>query len=89
MPHLHGFRRGQLTAMVSRIAARVYRPLVDLEVSCWKTPEPVPFARRTSGKRIDIRPGDKWGELVIARDTVRVLGGVMDSFSIPRNEPPQ
>jgi len=48
---------------ISRLPKLVYRPLSDLAVEAWVTPEPVPFAERESGTHLTLKAGDKWGKL--------------------------
>lgn len=61
MPH-DVIQPRRLHAILSKIQARIYDPLQSLHVNAWVTPEPVPFAARTSGKPVnDIQPGDVWG----------------------------
>ncbi|MFB9274327.1 alpha-mannosidase [Cohnella cellulosilytica] len=54
---------GRAKQTLEVIRERVYTKIASLEVNAWRTPEPVPFERRTSGEPIALRPGDKWGEL--------------------------
>ncbi|WP_246470199.1 alpha-mannosidase [Cohnella nanjingensis] len=49
--------------MLDRLNEHIYIPLADLSVTAWVTPEPVPYAERTSGREIALKPGDRWGEL--------------------------
>src|SRR5512142_1369052 len=53
----------EITAFVDRIEKQIYRPVADLQVTAWRTKEPVPFARRQEGARLQLRKGDAWGEL--------------------------
>ncbi len=48
---------------LSRLPKTVYRPLADLTVEAWVTPEPVPFAGRESGTHQTLKIGDTWGKL--------------------------
>jgi alpha-mannosidase len=52
-----------LAEMTERLKEAVYSPLADLEVTAWVTPEPVPYDRRESGRKLELKPGDKWGDL--------------------------
>ncbi|HUK58281.1 MAG TPA: glycoside hydrolase family 38 C-terminal domain-containing protein [Stellaceae bacterium] len=44
------------------IRAAIHVPLAELEVTAWVTQEPVPFAARETGRRIDLRPGQRWSD---------------------------
>lgn len=63
MPHLFAQRKWELQNLTRRIADKVYQPIGDLAVTAYVTPEPVPYAKRTTGKKLTLRPGDKWGNL--------------------------
>ncbi|SDX46802.1 glycoside hydrolase family 38 C-terminal domain-containing protein [Paenibacillus sp. CF384] len=49
--------------LLPRIRNAIYEPIAALTVSAWVTKEPVPYAERTSGSYMDVKPGDKWGNL--------------------------
>jgi alpha-mannosidase len=53
----------QIARMPERLHAAAYSPLADLAVTAWVTPEPVPYSQRTSGRRLELKPGDVWGGL--------------------------
>jgi alpha-mannosidase len=53
----------QLGEMTGRLRDAVYTPIADLAVTAWVTKEPVTFDKRQTGKRLDLKPGDKWGDL--------------------------
>ena len=40
----------------------VYVPVADLSATAWVTPEPVPFAERRQGRKLVLRPGQRWSE---------------------------
>lgn len=46
-----------------KIAGAVYKKLTPLNVTIWKTKEPVPFEGRFTGEMRVISPGESWGEL--------------------------
>jgi alpha-mannosidase len=52
-----------LTTIRDRIQHSIYKPICDLRVTSWVTPEPVPFSKKQSGKKIKLNKGDKWGKL--------------------------
>jgi len=52
-----------LGEMTDRLRDAIYTPVADLTVTAWVTAEPVPFDKRQTGKKLDLKPGDKWGDL--------------------------
>ena len=48
---------------LSRLPKLVYRPLCDLAVDAWISPEPAPFAERERGTHQTLQIGDTWGKL--------------------------
>ncbi|HEY4470851.1 MAG TPA: glycoside hydrolase family 38 C-terminal domain-containing protein [Stellaceae bacterium] len=44
------------------IKAAVYTPIAELRASVWVTPEPVPFADRQQGRKLALRPGQRWSK---------------------------
>ncbi len=63
MPYFRNQKRHMLAGMVARIEQSVYATVGQLEVTAWVTPEPVPYAERESGTKMELKPGDKWGGL--------------------------
>lgn len=51
-----------MDALLSRIKSAIYTPVAPLEITCWRTPEPVPFAARESGVRSTVTRGQTWGQ---------------------------
>ena len=49
--------------MLKRIKEKIYTVCADLEAVIYQTEEPVPFEKRTSGKKISLALGDTWGKL--------------------------
>ena len=49
--------------MLKRIKEKIYTVCADLEAVIYQTEEPVPFEKRTSGKKISLAMGDTWGKL--------------------------
>ena len=49
--------------MLKRIKEKIYTVCADLEAVIYQTEEPVPFEKRTSGKKIPLAMGDTWGKL--------------------------
>ena len=63
MPYIRDQRRRDLEHLGRSIADAVYVTAAQLDIEAWHTAEPVPFAERTSGDRLSLKPGDKWGGL--------------------------
>lgn len=53
----------QLRAMLEQIQAHIYEPVAQLQVTAWVTAEPVSYDARTTGRRIELAPGERWGDL--------------------------
>ena len=48
---------------LAKIEDAIYTHLQPLRVEAWLTPEPVPYAERTSGTYRDLKLGEGWGKL--------------------------
>ncbi len=46
-----------------RLSQYIYEPIASLKVTAWLTTEPVPYSERMSGRKLELQPGDQWGEL--------------------------
>lgn len=46
---------------LQRLASEIYTPVAPLEITAWRTPEPVPFQGRQSGEKLCLQVGDIWG----------------------------
>ncbi len=53
----------QLNAALEMVGAASYALLAPLQISAWRTAEPVSFADRTTGEPLDLHLGDRWGNL--------------------------
>ncbi len=53
----------QLEIVLQKIERAIYQPIADLKITAWRTKEPVPFEQRTSGQKLILGIGDRWGEL--------------------------
>jgi alpha-mannosidase len=53
-----------LSRVLERIRSAVYSPIGDLAVEVFVSPEPLPFAHRTEGKHLSIKPGETWAVAV-------------------------
>ncbi|MBW4082549.1 glycoside hydrolase family 38 C-terminal domain-containing protein [Paenibacillus sp. S150] len=48
---------------LSKLQDYLYEPVAALTVEAWLTAEPAAYEQRMSGKRVQLKAGDKWGEL--------------------------
>lgn len=48
---------------LSKLQSYIYEPISALEVTAWVTREPVRYEDRRSGSPIQLKPGEKWGNL--------------------------
>jgi alpha-mannosidase len=62
-PMRHASQRLVLETTENELQERMYRVVDALRTEVWVTPEPVPFADRTCGRHVVIRPGEVWGGL--------------------------
>jgi len=53
-----------LEALVLKVQAAIYTTVAPLEITSWRTTEPVPFSRRETGKKKTVGLGDSWGEML-------------------------
>ena len=63
MPYIDGLRKRELPAILKKIDSAVHSEIGQLQVTAYRSPEPLPFAQRFVGKKIALKPGDKWGDL--------------------------
>ncbi|MGQ9683953.1 MAG: alpha-mannosidase [Anaerolineae bacterium] len=63
MPDFALNTRNRLEGAQEAIEAAIYTPIADLSIAAYRTREPVPFAERTRGEKLSLRPGDSWGGL--------------------------
>lgn len=52
-----------LKHMITELREAIYKPIADLEVTAWVTPEPVPYEERMSGTPLSLTQGERWGDL--------------------------
>lgn len=63
MPDLLPYVRHRFIASLNQIQDSIYRVVAPLQVTAWRTAEPVPFEQRFYGQELALRVGDKWGDL--------------------------
>ncbi|WMJ22356.1 glycoside hydrolase family 38 C-terminal domain-containing protein [Paludicola sp. MB14-C6] len=51
----------RINKTMEKLKNAYYKEIEKLEVTAYKTAEPVPFEKRTSGEKIELREEDKWG----------------------------
>lgn len=52
-----------LKTVLEKIEQSIFEPIADLNIQAWTTPEPVVYTQRMKGKKLDLKLGDKWGNL--------------------------
>ncbi len=63
MPDMIRHTLRSLEKAAARLGECVYTKAGDLDITAWRTREPVPFRRRREGKELRLRVGDYWGRL--------------------------
>jgi alpha-mannosidase len=63
MPNFLPYTVKDLERGLSTIEKQIYSRIGDLDITAWRTSEPVPFDQRCSGQELHLRVGDKWGDL--------------------------
>ncbi len=63
MPDVNPYCKEELDKKLQGINAAVYKIISNLEIEAWRTPEPVPFDKRSTGTRLKLSIGDAWGRL--------------------------
>ena len=61
MPHTP-IKMDVLRKTLRGIESRIYTTIASLDMTAYATKEPVVFAERQSGERLELQAGDKWGE---------------------------
>lgn len=61
--HFHQEHLDYLKYLADRIREAIYTPVGELTMTAWTSPEPLAFAKRQSGRRRTLKPGDQWGGL--------------------------
>jgi alpha-mannosidase len=51
----------QMRELLERVSSCIYKPVAQFEITAWRTPEPVGFEHRLSGKKMRLQRGDCWG----------------------------
>ncbi len=59
----YAYEKFDSSAVLQQIGATIYTHLQPLRVEAWLTPEPVPYAERTSGEFRELALGEPWGKL--------------------------
>ena len=62
MPDFSVTTARSLADIEQAIKAAVYTPIAELRATAWVTPEPVPFAERRQGRKLVLRPGQRWSK---------------------------
>jgi hypothetical protein len=73
LPNFVPYTRHQLKAVLGEIQASIYTSLVPLEITAWRTAEPVSFSERFSGLELHLSIGDRPQDRVLAGGAGRAL----------------
>ncbi|MEW5816155.1 MAG: alpha-mannosidase, partial [Spirochaetota bacterium] len=63
MPQIRDYAKHEIFKVLERIQNAVYTKVGKLAITAWVTEEPVSFNARESGKKLELRVGQKWGNL--------------------------
>ena len=63
MPNPRDYTSHDHLAFVQRLLSERFVILGDLAIEAWTSPEPLPFAARTTGQPLALRVGERWGAL--------------------------
>lgn len=63
MPDFLPYTKKNLDYVLSLISQSIYSVVASLEITAWRTPEPVPFSERYGGEELHLKVGDSWGRL--------------------------
>jgi len=77
MPNFHKQKAQHLKGVLEKIRTAVYRNIGELSVEVFITPEPLPYVRRTEGRRLELKPGDVWAAEVFDCGWFHVTGEVV------------
>lgn len=61
--HHNKFTKTQLAQVLVRIGKSIYEPIAAVEITAWRTREPVSFQNRERGEQLTLKIGDTWGQL--------------------------
>jgi len=63
MPRFTAYTDQQLNGLCAVLFKRIYTEVSGLGITAYWSKEPVPYAKRRSGKKLDLKVGDVWGGL--------------------------
>ncbi len=63
MPHYYNQKNLGMEKTLKRVRESMYASGSDLKAVAYRTKEPVAFERRKSGRKLEMKPGKKWGNL--------------------------
>jgi len=63
MSRISDWTKKSLDKVQRTILDKIYTKAAELEISAWRTAEPMPFEKRMKGKRLKLKAGDSWGKL--------------------------
>jgi alpha-mannosidase len=63
MPDFKSYTRHSLDQTLIQLEKAIYSNIAPLKITAWRTAEPVSFAQRMHGFRLDLKIGESWGGL--------------------------
>lgn len=63
MPRFTAYTDNQLSQLAASLFDRVYTEVGGLDITAYWSKEPFPYAKRRSGKKLELKVGDAWGGL--------------------------
>lgn len=61
MPYLKKRYLKSIERCMENLKQKVYTPVAPLAITCYATAEPVPYAQRTTGRKLTLTEGEAWG----------------------------
>lgn len=75
-----GANLGDLDSLLLRVQDAIHTRVAPVSITAWRTPEPVPFAQRESGERLEVCMGEPWAKQLFdcawMRFTARLPPGI-------------
>lgn len=63
MPYFTNDMQHEIERIIRNIKGKVYAKVAELDMTAYKTKEPVPYGEKTSGEQFTPKKGERWGEL--------------------------
>lgn len=63
MPYFTNDMQHEVERIIRNVKSKVYTKVAELDMTAYKTKEPVPYDEKTSGEKFTPKKGERWGEL--------------------------